>query len=314
MLPIHAWAADTPRTQSYLQTRFANNSTGAIKAQDLRDFLVSTELAASTTKTANYTATANDQIILLDGTSSTVDLTLPAANVNTATAKKYYVKALNVTNQVRVVPSNSQTIDGSTAYVFAASGDAIILGSDGANWQIFSRKTTAPGGILTIGSDLTISNNATELVVLSNTLPANYVAVGTTFRIIASGTFGDTSSAPTTTWNVRWGANNTNSDTQLATLTRTPAGTSRSADFWQVEFLVTVKSIGGSGSAKCHGILLDYMGSAGAWETPVADTNISAPTVATNAASFLGLYFKFGTANASNTITVHNAVIELVKL
>ena len=84
--------ADTERTLSALQTLLANNISGAISAQDLRDFLVSAMLKNVATKTANYTVDADDHLIVIDTGDDNVTITLPTAVG--IEGKEYYFKTI----------------------------------------------------------------------------------------------------------------------------------------------------------------------------------------------------------------------------
>ena len=133
--------ADTARALSVLQTLLADNSEKNVSPQDLRDFLVSTELRQLVTKTANYTADADDQTILLDGTSSTVAITLPtAAGI---TGKRYTLKCINLDNACSIATDGGETIDGAASYSFTTVQDCIEIVSDDTNWQIINEYLNA---------------------------------------------------------------------------------------------------------------------------------------------------------------------------
>ena len=92
---------------------------------------------ALTTKTANYTATATDSLILVDSTSGAVTITLPTA-VN-ITGRHYTIKdwkGQSATNNITIATTSSQTIDGETTVVLAITYGSITVVSDGANWSI----------------------------------------------------------------------------------------------------------------------------------------------------------------------------------
>ncbi len=85
------------------------------------------------TTTADITA-GSFRIILADGTSNTVDVTLPPAARVTDTV--FYVKALNISNAVSIETNGAETIDGAANYVFGSQYDAVQVVSDGANWWL----------------------------------------------------------------------------------------------------------------------------------------------------------------------------------
>ena len=89
--------------------------------------------ARGVTVAADHTAGTRN-MILADGSSNTVTVTLPAAgNVK---ARAFTVKAIDITFTVKVATSGAETIDGAADYTFAAQYDFITLISDGSNWWI----------------------------------------------------------------------------------------------------------------------------------------------------------------------------------
>jgi hypothetical protein len=93
------------------------------------------------TKTSAYTATYDDQIILVDSTSAIVTITLPTAVG--ITGRRYTIKdwkGTSATNNITVATTSSQKIDGASTQVFATNYQAIEVASDGSNWSIISNK------------------------------------------------------------------------------------------------------------------------------------------------------------------------------
>jgi hypothetical protein len=90
---------------------------------------------ALATKTANYTLTATDSIILANAASGAVALTLPTA-VGCA-GRVYTLKKIDSSaNAVTVATSASQTIDGASSQALAAQWNLVRVASDGSNWFI----------------------------------------------------------------------------------------------------------------------------------------------------------------------------------
>lgn len=140
--------------------RSATNSTAAIKIQNatgantIMDFDTSNLRAgirtvtptssfhvagsfstALASKSSAYTLTETDSTILASGTTT---ITLPTAAGITGrlyTIKKTDAAGTNVT----VGTTSSQTIDGSTTYVLSAQYQAVIVQSDGSNWQVVGK-------------------------------------------------------------------------------------------------------------------------------------------------------------------------------
>jgi len=86
------------------------------------------------TKTASYTASALDGIIIADGTSAVVTVTLPTAVG--IEGKEYTVKAINVDNAVGVDAASGETIDASGSYALSAVNKFVSVVSDNVNWLI----------------------------------------------------------------------------------------------------------------------------------------------------------------------------------
>jgi hypothetical protein len=87
------------------------------------------------TKTANYTATATDAILLGDATGGAFAFTLPAASANPG--KRYSVKKLDSSgNSVTISPNGGDLIDGSASQILSQPKQALTIVSDGTNWQI----------------------------------------------------------------------------------------------------------------------------------------------------------------------------------
>lgn len=90
---------------------------------------------AITTKSAAYTLTAGDSVVLADANGGAFTLTLPTA-VGIA-GRQYTVKRVNAAaNNVTIGTTSSQTIDGVTTKVLSSQYEKVTIVSDGANWLI----------------------------------------------------------------------------------------------------------------------------------------------------------------------------------
>lgn len=163
-----------------------------------------------------------------------------------------------------------------------------------------------------------IANTVTETIIFPNvTIPANYMADGRVLRLTVYGRHG-TTGTPTLTFRVRWGGV---AGTVLAASGAITCGSAVTAGMWKVELLIQVRTNGSSGSLFVTGQATvaddaastvgsatnthasDFMGSAGV-ATPAA------VTVDLTADTALSVTATWGTANASNTLTGHNYVLE----
>lgn len=87
-------------------------------------------------KTAAYTATLDDRVILGDASGGAFSITLPTAVGNTD--KIYYIKNIGASGAVTVDGDGTEEIDGATTQVLSLQYDSIVIVSDGVGWQILS--------------------------------------------------------------------------------------------------------------------------------------------------------------------------------
>jgi hypothetical protein len=87
------------------------------------------------TKTANYTMVAGDNIILLDTSSNTVAITINPATLSLG--KKYTAKIItDPATFAGTIALSSGTIDGEASYIFASNWESISFFTDGTNFFI----------------------------------------------------------------------------------------------------------------------------------------------------------------------------------
>lgn len=95
------------------------------------------------TKTANYTLTGDDYVILADVSGGAFTLTLPASSG--LGGKTYVVKKTDTSaNAVTIDGNASETIDGSATWVLSILNDYIIIQSDNINWKIIGGMIDQP--------------------------------------------------------------------------------------------------------------------------------------------------------------------------
>lgn len=135
--------ADTVRTLAALQTLLADNTTRAISEQDIRDALYSTlGVIPYTSKSADYTASENDQFIAVNANSAQVTITLPAV-ATTRVGKTYTIKKTDSSgNAASINPAGSETLDGSsTTLDITTQYYAITIINTGSAWLAVSEYT-----------------------------------------------------------------------------------------------------------------------------------------------------------------------------
>ncbi len=83
----------------------------------------------------DYTATINDDVILMSTGAITRTISLPTAAI--LVGKRYYIKKIDSgAGQVVLDPNGLETIDGDTAPNITAQYESFTLFSDGSNWHI----------------------------------------------------------------------------------------------------------------------------------------------------------------------------------
>ena len=93
------------------------------------------------TKTANYTLTTLDSVILGDATSGNITITLPDPatcydSTNKASIVYNISKIDNTANTVTISPYASETIAGDSSFALELQNEVISLITDGTNWWL----------------------------------------------------------------------------------------------------------------------------------------------------------------------------------
>jgi len=149
---------------------------------------------------------------------------------------------------------------------------------------------------------VTVANSTTETTVIgtgegSLTFQKNSMAVGKTYKVTVKGFYSNTGT-PTLTAKVKAGSTVLLSSGAITTTT----GASNRG--FSLDAILTVYSLGASGTIQGQGEVVE-LGSA---HTAMVAT--SAVTVDTTANQALNVTVQWGTASASNTITITNVVVE----
>ena len=258
---------------------------------------------ACTDSPTNYTITfqAADQTVPV-GTCS-VNQVLVGSGTNT------HASSANFTFDGTTLYANAKLNLGAVSNASPASGDF---------WYDTTQKTFAArtagatafnSGILYVGtSTVTVANSTTETSMLgtgvgSATLPANFAVVGRTIRVRSHGFISDTAT-PSSTIKIKLGS------VTLITSTGTlPSGLSNAEVTF--EFVFTFRSIGATGTVIGQGISRI---TSGAFVSSAARALVmTAPaTIDTTIANAMDVTYQWGTASASNTISMTNPIIEVI--
>ncbi len=117
----------------------SSGNVGVATAAPTSSFQVTGSVGMSiTTKTANYTATANDHTIICNNTLAGITISLPTASGcggRVYAIKKMSGGLLNVT----IDPSGTETIDGFLTRILTLQYEGVMIQSDGTNWVIISK-------------------------------------------------------------------------------------------------------------------------------------------------------------------------------
>lgn len=113
------------------------NTEGLYVYKDGAHRLINTGAGSSniTTKTAAYTATITDDVILVDSTSAAFTVTLPAAS--TATGKILRIVKIDSTENVVTLDGDStETINNQTTFEVSGEFSSVSIVSDGTEWWV----------------------------------------------------------------------------------------------------------------------------------------------------------------------------------
>lgn len=91
-----------------------------------------------TTTSSNLTLTSDNDIVLVNASSSSLTIALPSAT--TVSGKAFTVKKIDSSsNTVTVQPQTGQTIDGSSSKILSVQYEFLTIVSDGSNWHIIGK-------------------------------------------------------------------------------------------------------------------------------------------------------------------------------
>lgn len=120
---------------------------GAITRAKLASGTIGTDTYTAS-KTANYTATNADDVVLCNAGAGAFTVTLYTA-VGNSGRKIRIIKTDSTTNVLTVNTTSSQTINGALTRTLGAVNDSLLLESDGTNWGVISSRTSAEVSVTT---------------------------------------------------------------------------------------------------------------------------------------------------------------------
>ena len=213
-------------------------------------------------------------------------------------------------SQLSISSSGNPVVAQATSPASPADGELFYGSQKALTGRFGGLSRTLVGTIYTQTAEVTVGNTATETSLLnatgavgSSTIPANSLAVGNTIRIKMAGAAG--AAGARLTWKVLLGS------TVLAT-----NGTSGSylswtgTGAWTLEFTLTCRAIGASGSVRGAGTItyVTLAGGAQLDALPMA----AAAALDTTAAQAIDLHVAWASVAAGNTITLTNFTVEIL--
>ena len=148
------------------------------------------------------------------------------------------------------------------------------------------------GGVIV--ATTTVASSSVETTLWAETLSANAMKVGRIYKLFCDGILSAEHTSDEITFNVYMGS------TLLATVT--PAGHVFANDLWHLDFNMTIRTTGNSGTAACHGHIVIH-------GTDVGFSLLHA--VDTVAANTISVKVKWNASKAGNTISIYQGWLEL---
>lgn len=187
-----------------------------------------------------------------------------------------------------------------------------LLGTTGSTTQpLSSNSFPVPSTMFTATADAAVSNTVTETTILgtgvgTKTIEANMLRVGMTFRITVLGYVADTG---TPTLRIRWKLGSTTiADTGAVALSANLSGN----EMFTATFTFTCRTLGATGTVMGQGRFIYHTTTGSSTDVPINVVNTAATTIDTTAAQAVDVTAEWGTADAANTITATNAIIEII--
>lgn len=199
-------------------------------------------------------------------------------------------------------------------YVFGTSNTRLGVGSDG---QVLTARASATNGLdweavsnsslvytnTSVPAGNTVANTVTATSFASTyNIAANTLSVGAAIRVTLRGVYSTAVAAPTISVALKLG-----STTVLATGSVSPLAASASNDGWSYEALLIVQTTGATGTVEAQGTSI--------WQTAASTSAVqplenTAPiTIDTTVTQAVTVVVTWGTASASNTITLREMAI-----
>lgn len=292
-------------TYSALDALLVNNTSHAIRGNDLNDWLDSSfSTSPYVAKTTAYTATESDEVINVSSASG-VAITLPAC-ASTRVGKIYTVrKGSNDGARVVLMPSGADTINGLSSVQINRTGDYVTVINTGAGYLIIASEGWFRSRVFAQSADVTVANTTSETSLVGSgsgftSMPALFYTQYAVLRVKARGIISNTGT-PNIQMRFRGGSAGT---TELATTNNIATASSLSNTGWTLDLTLTCRTTGASGTAAVNGYL-----TIGTNTYPLANTTTK--TIDTTGVQAHSVSVFWGAASASNTITCQELSLNL---
>jgi len=250
-------------------------------------------------KTGNYTVTANDFRILCDGTGGGFTVTLPSAS--SLSGRTYEITKVDGASTVIKVAATS--ISGVPSIPLTAPEDSITVASDGTNWWMINDSRNPLIGQTVVDSTAIANNAGKQAFNKFITIPANrFIALGSSFIIEAAGTFSNTGSP---TINFFISDTGGGSDFASSGAFATPSGVTGGS--WQLRATFAYRTVGNLVSPVLTAGIVAVADASGV--ITFHALTASGGNTSTQADTTYGIQVQWGTASASNTITMKSFAV-----
>lgn len=213
-------------------------------------------------------------------------------------------------NAVTFSANGSDTFDdGSTAVQLSLPGEKLtiqVIAISGTKYWKVTNASQPKSGLTAIAAQAAVTNTTSETTIITTDLPSGKLAVGSTYRIKLSGTVQVKATSGTLTFKAYAQGVVLAQTAQMAS-----QGSAAGPVAFTVEFLITVRSLGATGTAI-----------ATPWGTinftspaNLSSTSASTATVDTTAAASsneLAVKAQWATGDPSNSLLVQTATIERI--
>lgn len=262
--------------------------------------------------------TNNGAALFYNSTNSTTAFTIQTSAAaklfvaDTSNSRVYVGNPSGDTSTVLLVVDNKTTTGDPTAVdggiYYNSVNKSFRCGASGA-WQSCSGLIYANTATGTAVSNCTTACGPAATA----PIPANLCQAGRVFTIKASGTWGDTTTAPTLSWGFYYGTSTTKASDAIigaASPASSVTATSQTVAPWRIDATIICFS---TTSMNLTGTVTTQI-NATATTTNLMNSFAATTTtgLTTTTAKNLYLFPAFGTANASNTVTVHQFIVTVL--